>query len=89
MRIKKEKRVNSSVQKPAGSASRHISFTYFRMQNKPYRKVRHYLGSLQVKGSKQGPRAFKSGTEQGSALLLSCSPYPLLTLPESTIENGL
>lgn len=60
--------VNSSVQRPAGSASRHISFIYFRMQNKSYRKVRHHLDSLQV------PRAdaFKSGTEQGGALLLSC-----------------
>lgn len=66
--------VNSSVQRPASSATHHTSFIYFRMQSKTHRKVRHNLDSLQVKESKHVPRAdaLKSGTEQGSTLPLSC-----------------
>lgn len=74
----KEKRrknihVNSNVQMPASSASRHTSFVYLRMQNKSC--SRHKPDSLQRKGSKHIHRAdaLSSGAEQGGGLLLSCS----------------
>lgn len=35
--------MNSSVQRLASSASPRTSFTFFRMQNKSYRKVIHRL----------------------------------------------
>lgn len=33
--------INSSVQKLAGSASPHTSFTFLRIQNKSYREAAH------------------------------------------------